>query len=261
MLSLEALGINEQTGLSEINWGSWETYWKGEKVGKIKTTETVKNLGNVHPSRLPKGTKLNVQHVANVRMVKQLNGGRWVGRGRGVIANAKLITTQQTQEVTTTTKQSKKGVQYRVTPTVQKKSLGEKIVSTDLIPFMRSRNIDVITTRMKPRTQFYAFFDGVDMTKFLTPKLIEIEMVSGVFEVGETVISAPSKVFTGGKSIKDGFTFRVAAPNHKEGPYNAPTKKYALNPYNQDAGIPDAYSTSSTLLNIDTHSMQEVFFG
>ena len=136
----------------------------------------------------------------------------------GVIANAKLITTQQTQEVTTTTKQSKKGVQYKVTPTVQKKSLGEKIVSTDLIPFMRSRNIDVITTRMKPRTQFYAFFDGVDMTKFLTPKLIEIEMVSGVFEVGETVISAdPSKVFTGGKSIKDGFTFRVAAPNHKEG--------------------------------------------
>ena len=58
-----ALGINEQTGLSEINWGSWETYWKGEKVGKIKTTETVKNLGNVHPSRLPKGAKLNVQHV------------------------------------------------------------------------------------------------------------------------------------------------------------------------------------------------------
>ena len=81
MLSLEALGINEQTGLSEINWGSWETYWKGEKAGKIKTTETVKNLGNVHPSRLPKGAKLNVEHVANVHMVKKLNGGRWVGRG------------------------------------------------------------------------------------------------------------------------------------------------------------------------------------
>ena len=84
MLSLESLGINEQTGLSEINWGSWETYWKGEKAGKIKTTETVKNLGNVHPSRLPKGVKLNVQHVS-VRMVKQLNGGRWVGRGQELL--------------------------------------------------------------------------------------------------------------------------------------------------------------------------------
>ena len=114
-------------------------------------------------------------------------------RARIVILNAKLITTQQTQEITTTTKQSKKGVQYKVTPTVQKQSLGEKIVSTDLIPFMRSRNIDVTTTRMKPRTQFYAFFDGVDMTKFLTPKLLEIEMVSGVFEVGETVIDVPRK--------------------------------------------------------------------
>ncbi|MEL0271390.1 MAG: DUF4815 domain-containing protein, partial [Gammaproteobacteria bacterium] len=94
-----ALGINEQTGLSEINWGSWETYWTGEKAGEIRVQESVKDLGNVHPSDLPKGAKLNVQHVANVRMVKQLNGGRWVGRGRGVIANAKLITTQQTQEV------------------------------------------------------------------------------------------------------------------------------------------------------------------
>ena len=155
------LGIDEQTGLSEINWGSWETYWTGEKKGKIKTTETVKNLGKIHPKKLPKGTKLATKHVANGHMTKKLNG-KWVGKGKGVILNAKLITTTQVQEITTTTKQSKKGVQYRVTPTVQKKSLGEKIVSTDLIPFMRSRNIDVITT-LSGKNSVHAFFDGVDM--------------------------------------------------------------------------------------------------
>ena len=164
------MGINEQTQQVKL---MVRGNLLAEKKGKIKTTETVKNLGKIHPKKLPKGTKLATKHVANGHMTKKLNG-KWVGKGKGVILNAKLITTTQVQEITTTTKQSKKGVQYKVTPTVQKQSLGEKIVSTDLIPFMRSRNIDV-TTRMKPRTQF-AFFDGVDMTKFLTPKLIEIEM-------------------------------------------------------------------------------------
>jgi hypothetical protein len=263
---VKSLGIDEQTGLSEINWGSWETYWKGEKAGKITTKTTVQNLGKVHPKKLPKGVKLNVKHVANVGMVKKLNGGKWVGKGKGVIVNTKLTTTQQVQEVTTTTKQSKKGVQYKVTPKVQKTSLGEKIVSTDLIPFMRSRNIDVTTTLMKPRTRFYAFFDGVDMTKFLTPKLLEIEMTSGVFEVGETVVATDPDFFkaTGSGKVNK-FKFRVAKSNHKEGPYKKPTKTYKLNPYNQDAGVPAQYSTSSTLLNIDTHSLQEEakgdFFG
>ena len=29
----------------------------------------------------------------------------------------------------------------------------------------------------------YAFFDGVDVTRFCVPKLIEIEMISGTFEL------------------------------------------------------------------------------
>ena len=41
---------------------------------------------------------------------------------------------------------------------------------------------------MKPITQIYAFFDGEDVTKYCTPKLLEIEMSSGTFQVGETVI-------------------------------------------------------------------------
>ena len=32
-----------------------------------------------------------------------------------------------------------------------------------------------------------SFFDNVDVNKYCVPKLIEIEMVSGTFEVGETV--------------------------------------------------------------------------
>ena len=40
---------------------------------------------------------------------------------------------------------------------------------------------------MKPFTQVYGFFDNVDVNRFCFPKLVEITMVDGVFEVGEGV--------------------------------------------------------------------------
>ena len=54
---------------------------------------------------------------------------------------------------------------------------------------MRKRNIQITANRMKPRTRFYVFFDNVDVTRFCTPKLLEVNMTSGVFLTGETVTS------------------------------------------------------------------------
>ena len=47
-------------------------------------------------------------------------------------------------------------------------------------------------------------------------------MTNGVFQTGETVK---------GTVNNNEFSFRLASPNHKEGPYNAPTKVATLNPY------------------------------
>ena len=52
---------------------------------------------------------------------------------------------------------------------------------------MRSRNVEFVSKKMKPLTRMYAFFDGVDITRFCVPKLLEISMTSGTFQVGETV--------------------------------------------------------------------------
>ena len=56
-------------------------------------------------------------------------------------------------------------------------SVGDRIVSRDLIPFMRSRNIEFVAKRVKPLTKLYAFFDGQDVTKYCVPKLLEISMI------------------------------------------------------------------------------------
>ena len=52
---------------------------------------------------------------------------------------------------------------------------------------MRSRNVTFDGRGFKPQARVYAFFDGVAVTKYCVPKLIEISMKSGTFQVGETV--------------------------------------------------------------------------
>jgi hypothetical protein len=119
---------------------------------------------------------------------------------------------------------------------------------SELIRFLRSRNIEFDIKGLRPLTKFYSFFEGIDVSSYITPKLLEIQMVSGRFRVGETVESDPH--FTTGK-IK----FRVCTPNHRTGLHNAPSEIYKLNPYTQRE-FEINYSETSTVLNVDTRALQ-----
>ena len=127
-------------------------------------------------------------------------------------------------------------------------SLGDRVISSSFSPYMRSRNIEVKANRLKPFTRFYSFFDGTNVNGFVFPKLLEIRMVSGVFQVGETVV---------GRLGTNNITFRVAASNHKYGPYQNPTEVFTKNPYDRNNNIPEIYSSTSTVLNIDTYSLSQ----
>ena len=59
------LGIDEQTGFSEVNWGAWETNWTSEEVESTWERSSEKQLGTVDPKDLPPGVKLNLEHIAN----------------------------------------------------------------------------------------------------------------------------------------------------------------------------------------------------
>jgi hypothetical protein len=122
------------------------------------------------------------------------------------------------------------------------------LISSSNESFMRSRNIQFSVSNVKPSTQFYQFLDGNSGVDFI-PKLIEITNTSGAFVVGETVIGT-----SGGNNL---ITFRVATPNHKYGPYNAPSTVYTINPYIRTESIASGYSQSSKVLNVDTVSLSE----
>ncbi len=105
----------------------------------------------------------------------------------------------------------------------------------------------------------YPFFDGQDVRKYCVPKLLEIQMTSGVFQVGETVVGTMGGTGLGQQSSPGNsaeVVFRVAQPNHKGGPYNIPTSTFSDNPYTYKS-IPASYSASSTLLNVDIRSMAD----
>jgi len=244
--AIRELGINTQTGLGEQQWGSWQTDWSGERVVDSFTRTSTRNLGTM-----------------SMQEFRRRSGHRGHMHG-SMVRNVRQTTRTTFNDVLQTTQQSREGIQMKVTPLETSEVIGEKLVSRDIVPFMRKRNIEITTHRMKPKTQFYVYFDDVDVTKFTTPKLIEITMTSGVFQIGEKVRGHHSNHRSLPASQRH-FDFRLAAPNHKEGPYDAPTKVITSNPYNIAAGIATVYSTSSTILNVDTFSLatqvQGEFFG
>ena len=132
-----------------------------------------------------------------------------------------------------------------------------RLVESRAEEYMRSRNTEFSVTGLKPYTRYYQFLDGNGSVDFI-PKLIEIANseslenygASSAFTIGETVIGYDNQ---NNKII----SFRVAMPSHKIGPYNSPTTKFTSNPYSRTESIPDAYSASSKILNLDTYSISE----
>ena len=119
----------------------------------------------------------------------------------------------------------------------------------EVAQFMRERNVSFTTRELKPLTRFYPFFEGSGGIDFI-PKLIEITMESGTFLVGETV-----QISNNNQTI---FSARVADQNHKTGTFNAPTTRFSTNPYDREFLISDNYSSSSTILNIDTQALSDL---
>jgi len=243
-------GFDPQTGLTSTIWGGWQTIWTG--------TDTETTTGN---RREDAGFRHGINADRVIVQDTTINNFR---TGTSTRSGSRQLITEQFDQV----------------------SDGDRTLSTEVIPRMRSRNITFNGSGFKPQARLYSFFDGINMTKYCVPKLLEISMKSGVFQVGETVTG---EVFSTNSVDPAIIKFKVAVSNHKEGPFNAPTRIYAKNPYTtqtastsletysgtpgtvQLAGggsasvIPSSYSSTSTTLNVDLDSLAEQaqgdFFG
>ena len=216
----------DQNGFAPIQWGGWRTNWTGESL--ISSSRFRNRSGSFAA------------------------GGRRLGRlGHGQGRQPLFVHERRTWRVVNN--QARQGIRTRVIPKIERKSLGDTILSQSVVPWIRSRNIGFNVDRLKPRTRMYAFFDGVDVTGYMLPKVIEITKSSSAdpntnetpFVVGETVIGQTSKC-----------QLKVAAANDglKTDPYGV-----------GQAALAESYASQTPFLNIDITAMAESvnpnFFG
>ena len=185
------------------------------------------------------------------RVTTQWEGRRLVRRQRNVVREETL--SQQINRVDS----ARSGVRTLVVEDVNNTTQGTRLISRELAPAVRSRNITVDGKRFKPKKRLYAFFDGQDVNRYVFPKLLEISMSSGVFQVGENVIGESLRSGSSGtwpSTTTPSISFRVASSNHREGIFSSPTEVYETSPYD-DGSISSSYTGASTILNIDLYSL------
>ena len=253
-----------RSGITPIIWQSWETM--GVDVSFDLSSNSVPETiaGSREGTALEfidlyNGQKPNRTLQENINFLDNRHGGERPPNFK-VDTETTSTTTTITGTVGVDLNQQRKGKQHTVNEQIDTESLGDRIVSREVIQFMRARNIEFTSTRLKPFTELYPFFDNVDVARFCMPKLVEIEMVSGTFQVEEAIGGImPSEEDTENDvtSSRAAIVARVATTNHKYGPYNRPTDIFERNPYNRDERIPETYSETSTVLNIDTFSLAD----
>lgn len=113
--------------------------------------------------------------------------------------------------------------------------------------YLKSRNIEFISGDLSPLTKYNLIFDGKTGVDII-PKLLQISMTSGTFQSGEIV-----DVYVGKEKVA---SFRLCNLDHKFGTYNSPSQTFTENPYSSPNPLL-SYSTSSSVLNIDTYSLSD----
>ena len=187
-------------------------------------------------------TGINAQEITTTSDASDTTAGPW-----GTITTANSIQLGQTRT----------GLQYSVTENIQSESLGDRIVSRELNTVMRPINVEFVCSGLKPFTKMYPYFDGVDVSNFCFNKLIQIQMISGTFQVGETARTDTVITDDSATTFDTTGVFRIAGSSHKEGSYLSPTRYYGRNIYERDSSVSPEYNNNSTTLNIDTFALSE----
>lgn len=154
---------NERDSLGTV-WNNWETVWTGNKKVESSTKQ-------------------------------QVESSRWDGEEL-------TGTVSYSNQVSYSVNEQKTGIKTSAVTRTQKEFVGEKVVSTSAIPWIRSKEISFSGSGFKPNTKLYAFFDDVDVTDFCTPDPIKTDAtgdVSGTFTIPN---SATLKFRTGKRTFK-----------------------------------------------------------
>lgn len=135
-------------------WKLWQTNWQGEVV-----------TGTTSASQRRSWQFDEESNTSTMNMTNRIVGGVDTGTGGGGGVIRDVTVTSFAQSGT----QVYKGTNTFIRPTVTNTVISDRIVSTEVIPYMRSRRILFRGEGFKPETRMYAFFDGANVDSFISP--------------------------------------------------------------------------------------------
>ena len=143
------VSLAQKAGVLGTVWNAWQTQWTGttQSSGAIKYTfgsNWASGFGDVRLSQAEVQAKFGNLGWGNARQITSETFATEVG-------------------------QSRTGVNTSVVSRIDTQFVDDRILSTAVIPYIRSRNVLIQTTGMKPLTQVYASFDSQDITSYCTP--------------------------------------------------------------------------------------------
>ena len=141
--------IAEKAGALGTVWNAWQTQWTGAPVN---TGRTVFTTGWAWASGF-----------GDVRLGVADFNARFGTGGNG---NARQITVEQTA---TQVGQARTGVKTSLVTKIDRQVVGDRVLSTAAIPYIRSRNVLVQVRGLKPGTRFYPYFDDISVASNCTP--------------------------------------------------------------------------------------------
>jgi len=171
--------ISEKNGILGTVWNAWQTQWTGVPVstGQVQYIADKRGVGMADSRGW--GTISNISEAQLSAMVGPGAPGALGGWAHRIV-NAETTATPIGQTRT--------GTQTTIELQTDYQTVGDNIVSTAVIPYIRSRNVLVQVHGLKPVTEFYPFFDGVLVGNYVTPSTKMVYTItSGTFDAKSNV--------------------------------------------------------------------------
>ena len=143
----QLVGMIEESGVLGTVWNEWETNWTG-------INSDVQTFGH-------HGRDANNGNPNDVLLERTSGFNEWGGYE---YLSGSIVTTTEFAG------QSRSGLTTSITTDTETSELGSKIVETNYVPFIRSREIYFKAEMLKPDTKMYAFFNDVDITGYCAEK-------------------------------------------------------------------------------------------
>lgn len=160
-------------------WNAWRTIWAGSISTTITRTST---------------TSGGIVTAGVTRSMSRGRYGGWFTTMQPVrITSAKFVTNTTNIAYAQQIGQSISGLKTTIAQRIDTVLANEKIVSRDIIPYMRSRNISFVTQGLKSNTLFHGKFDGVLVDQYITPATkLTLNNVTGFSNIFDFTTNAGS---------------------------------------------------------------------